>query len=75
MTEPAPEEIIVNDLQEQKHPSAKLYNQDYIKGMTVKEWCVQNEDILFTQLETTLLKFKNVKNNCMEKLLHITKQK
>ena len=29
--------------------------------MTVKEWCVQNEDILFTQLKTTLTKFKNVK--------------
>jgi len=61
MTEPAREEIIVNDLQEQKHPLAKLYDQDYVKGMTVKEWCVQNEDILFTQLETTLSKFKNVK--------------
>ena len=57
MTEPSREEIIVNDLQEQKHPLAKLYDQDYVKGMTVKEWCVENEDIMFTQLKTTLLKF------------------
>ena len=41
--------------------------------MTVKEWW-QNEDILFTQLETTLTKFKNVKPIAW-KLLHITKQK
>ena len=41
--------------------------------MTVKEWCVQNEDILFTQLETTLTNLKMLKP-CMEKLLHITKQ-
>ena len=70
MTEPAREEIIVNDLQEQKHPLAKLYDQDYIKGMTVKEWCVQNEDILFTQLETTLSKFKNVKTTAWKNFAH-----
>ena len=59
MTEPSREDIVVNELG--KHGLSKLYDRDYVKNLTVKDWCVQNEHIFYTQLNDTIAKFDNVK--------------
>ena len=59
MTEPSREDIIINELS--GHPLARLYDNEYLKHITVKDWGVENEDIFFRQLQKTILKYKNVK--------------
>jgi len=59
MTEPSREDIVINELGD--HGLARLYDKEYVKTLTVKEWCVENEHIFYTQLNDTIAKFDNVK--------------
>ena len=59
MTEPSREDVIVNELK--GHPMSKLYNPEWLKGVSVKEWCVKNEAILLKQLENDIAKYNNLK--------------
>ncbi|SVA19531.1 uncharacterized protein METZ01_LOCUS72385 [marine metagenome] len=59
MTEPSREDIVINELK--GHPLAKLYDREYVQTLTVKDWCVENEDILLTYLKDTIAEFNNVK--------------
>ena len=59
MTEPSREDIVINELGD--HPLTRLYDRNYISGMSIKDWCVENEHIFYTQLNDTIAKFNNVK--------------